>query len=578
MAILDQRGKTLSELWPEGPTEWLAKFSRVHESGQSFTDREVATTLVTNAGEVASTRYFDVTWAPVRLPDGQIDGVMTVSVDVTERKLVEQQARVTLRRLEAALAASQIGTYFWNMRTQRVEHDAGIRRLFGLSPGDGDAIDDYTARIHPDDRGDWLAGLEASRQGAEFHQEYRVMREDGVCWLLDKGNVVHDDAGPAYMIGAVVDITEPKRLADAALAASRAKDEFLAMLGHELRNPLAPIVTTLEIMKLRGAPASKERGTLERQVKHLVRLVDDLLDISRVTRGLIELHRERLSVRDMIMKAVEIASPLFEQKHHQLAVDVPAGLVVDADPTRLAQVFANLLTNAARYTPPEGRVRVTASRVGERIQVCVSDNGNGIPREQLESIFELFVQGGGRGVARSEGGLGIGLALARNLLKLHDATIVASSEGPGKGSTFTVELHPAADGDPPHDASSSIALPSKLRRVLIVDDNIDAAETLCAALQQFGHDVRIANDGPSALVLADEFRPDVAVLDIGLPVMDGYELARRLRARGLDACLLVAVTGYGQHEDRERSHEAGFDVHLVKPVDLVHLASVLARE
>jgi signal transduction histidine kinase/DNA-binding response OmpR family regulator len=578
LAVLDQRGKTVSEGWRDGPTPWVENFARVYETGESVTERELAATRVWSPGEAPSTRYFDVTWAAVRLTDGQIDGVMSLSVDVTERVVADERARLAWDRLEAALTASQIGTYFWDMRSQRVEHDVGVKRLFGFSPEHGHSIDDYTARIHPEDRSEWLAALEASAQrGLDFHQEYRVVRDDAVHWLLDKGHVVRDAAGPAYMIGAVVDITEPKRLANAALAASRAKDEFLAMLGHELRNPLAPIVTALAIMKLRDASGSKERSTLERQVKHLVRLVDDLLDISRVTRGLIDLHRERLALRDVVSKAVEIASPLIEQKQHQLSVDLPAGLFIDADAVRLAQVFANLLTNAARYTPANGKIAVSASRLGDRIQVRVSDNGIGIASDQLESIFELFVQGGERSVARSEGGLGIGLALVRNLLKLHDATVVATSEGPGTGSTFTVELHAALAPEPSREAASPAALSATTRRVLVVDDNIDAADMLCAALQHFGHEVVIARDALQALGLVDEFHPDVAVLDIGLPGMDGYELARRLRARGLDQCLLIAVTGYGQDDDRVRSRAAGFDVHLVKPVDLMRLASLIDK-
>ncbi len=580
LALLDQRGKTLREGWPDGTAEWFATFAHVYETGESKNSREVGVKRVWGQDAKPSLRYFDVAWAAVRLPDGKIDGVMTVCIDVTQRKRAEQRARVALDRLEAALSASEIGTYFWDMRSENVEHDVGVKRLFGLADEQGDDITDYTARVHPDDRSDWLAGLARARQGVDFHQEYRILREDGVRWLLDKGHVVNDSMGrPRFMVGAVVDITEHKRLTNAALAASRAKDEFLAMLGHELRNPLAPIVTVLEIMKLRDASPSKERLTLERQVKHLVRLVDDLLDISRVTRGLIDLQRERLAVRGVIAKAVEIASPLIEQKHHQLTVDLPKGLYVDGDPVRLAQVFANLLTNAARYTPAHGRISVSASREGDRIQVRVSDNGNGILPEQLETIFELFVQAGERSVARSEGGLGIGLALVRNLLELHGGTVTASSEGLGKGSTFTVELLAAAPPNPVRGVASppAITTPTR-RRVLVVDDNIDAAEMLSCALQQFGHEVKIANDGPQALRLLDDFRPDAAVLDIGLPVMDGYELARQVRARGLDGCFLIALTGYGQDEDRARSLTAGFDAHMVKPVDIARLERMLASE
>lgn len=705
VALLDQRGKTLREVWPDEPPDGLtSSYARVLETGETVTARELPVTRAWTFGEAPSTRYFDLTWAAVREPDGPIERVMSVSfdvtervlarqqasaadehrrrafdaagvgtwridvatwqhtrdavlnrilglpeqettqlladslsyvhpddrraldaaieasitrgedykmevrmvrpdrslrwlrkvgrivrddagrplaltgtaVDITDRKLAEDRARDALDRLEAALAASQIGTYSWHMATQRVQHDAGIQRLFGFTPDGGEQIEDYTARIHPDDRSRWLAELEVSaRQGTDFEQEYRVVRDDGVRWLLDKGHVVCDATGPAYMVGAVVDITELKRLATAAMAANRAKDEFLAMLGHELRNPLAPIVTALQIMKLRGAPETKERTTLERQVKHLVRLVDDLLDISRVIRGLIDLHRERLSLRDLITKAIEMASPMIEQKQHQLSVDLPADLFVDGDAVRLAQVFANLLTNAARYTPARGQIAVSASGHGDRIYVRVRDNGNGIAAEQLESIFELFVQGGDNNVARSGGGLGIGLALARNLLDLHGGSVSAKSDGLGMGSTFTVELPAAAAPELARVVPSPAALPTTARRVLVVDDNADAAEMLATALAAFGHEVVVAHDGPHALELVERFWPDAAVLDIGLPVMDGHELARRLRARGLERCFLVAVTGYGQDEDRVRSQEAGFDAHLVKPVDLMGLANLL---
>jgi signal transduction histidine kinase len=499
------------------------------------------------------------------------------AADITDRKLAEERSQMALERLGAALDASRIGTYSWDARTNRVEHDDGVKQLFGFAPGEGAPVDDYTARIHEEDRAAWLAAAATSvRDGVDFHQEYRVVTPNGVRWLLDKAHVAYDSTGGTYMIGAVVDITEQKRLAEAALAASVAKDEFMAMLSHELRNPLAPIVTALDIMKMRDDPSSKERRTIERQVAHLVRLVDDLLDISRVTRGMIELARERLPIRDVIGKAIEMASPLIEQKQHHIKVDVPGGLCVDGDPVRLAQVFANLLTNAARYTNPGGTIEVVASGERRRVIVRVSDNGIGMDADLLPRVFDLFVQGGDRGKARSEGGLGIGLALVRNLVALHGGAVSAHSQGLGCGSTFTVELDAVA----PDHARSSNALPAQTaaipgRRVLIVDDNGDAAALLADALRAFGYDVAVAHDGPHALSLIETFKPEAAVLDIGLPVMDGYELARQMRTRGLTDCAFVALTGYGQEEDRARSLAAGFAAHLVKPVDIEQLAKVL---
>ncbi len=350
--------------------------------------------------------------------------------------------------------------------------------------------------------------------------------------------------------------------------ANLAKDQFLAMLGHELRNPLAPIVTALGLLKVRGTPWTKEHAVIERQVAHMSRLVDDLLDVSRIARGALEIHRDVVLVDDVVTRATEMAAPLFERHRHQLEVDVPGGLRVHGDSVRLAQVFCNLLTNAAEYTPNGGTVSVTARRTGGEIVVDVTDNGRGISPELAPRIFDLFVQGP-RTIDRGEGGLGLGLAIASSLVSLHGGRIVARSEGEGRGSTFTVCL-------PAHDAAEAAAVgagprPAALgpsRRVLVVDDNSDATEMLSGLLTMCGHTVVTAADGQEALDALETFDAEVALLDIGLPVMDGLELARRIRARkGAKAPLLVAVTGYGQTEDVARSRAAGFAHHLVKPVD-----------
>ncbi|MDC0742522.1 ATP-binding protein [Polyangium mundeleinium] len=367
-------------------------------------------------------------------------------------------------------------------------------------------------------------------------------------------------------------------------AANRSKDEFLAMLGHELRNPLAPITTALYLMRMRaGDVAARERAVIERQVKHLAQLVDDLLDVSRITRGKVELKKERLEVAEVVAKAIEMASPLLEQRRHHLTVEVPSrGLVVDGDGTRLAQVMSNLLTNAAKYTESGGQIAVEAERRGRDVEIRVRDNGIGIAADVLPSIFDFFVQDR-QSIDRAQGGLGLGLAIVRNLVTMHGGTVSARSEGKGRGSEFVVRLPGVAglsEGDAARtwgDAPVGAAVRGRAgHRILVVDDNEDAAMLLAESLGSLGHQTQVASDGPSALRLAEKFRPDIALLDIGLPVMDGYELAHRLREQPeLDQLRLIAVTGYGQASDRSLSQKAGFDAHLVKPVQFDRLAGLV---
>ncbi|WP_229412844.1 ATP-binding protein [Massilia sp. Root335] len=354
-------------------------------------------------------------------------------------------------------------------------------------------------------------------------------------------------------------------------AASRAKDEFLAMLGHELRNPLSPIVSALELIRMRGETGSvREREIIERQVQHLVRLVDDLLDVSRVTRGKVELKCERVELAQPLGKAVEMARPLLEQHHHRLDVEIEPGLAWEGDPMRLAQVVSNLLTNAARYTPAGGHVVLRARGEDDaRVRIDVRDTGIGMSPELRTQVFDLFFQGK-RDIDRAEGGLGIGLALVKNIVELHGGRVEAHSAGPGMGSEFVVLLPrrtPAASAAP--DGPRLLPAPAaKRRRVMLVDDNVDGADTLARLLAAHGHEVKVFNEPVAALAAVPGFLPDLAVLDIGLPVLDGYEVARRLRPL-LDGhpCRLVALTGYGLAADRARSAAAGFDAHLVKPVN-----------
>jgi signal transduction histidine kinase len=363
----------------------------------------------------------------------------------------------------------------------------------------------------------------------------------------------------------------------AAESANRAKDAFLAMLGHELRNPLSPIVTALQLMRKRGLDG-REQTVIERQVDHLVRLVDDLLDVSRITQGKIELKKRRLELGEVVLRGLEIASPLIDQRRQRVTLDVPPeGLPIDADPERLAQVVSNLLTNAAKYSEPAATIHVVAERAGDRLRLRVRDEGIGIPDDLLAKVFDIFFQQP-QSLDRAKGGLGLGLAIVRSLVELHGGTVSATSAGIGRGAEFVVDL-PAAEAEMARfdDAMSAQGLGPRgstesavaERRILVVDDNIDGADSLAELLQALGSRVEVAHDGATALEIAKRFLPEICLVDIGLPEMDGYELARRLRQSNhlAKGARLIAVTGYGQDSDKRQSMEAGFDAHLVKPLD-----------
>jgi signal transduction histidine kinase len=362
--------------------------------------------------------------------------------------------------------------------------------------------------------------------------------------------------------------------------ANRAKDEFLAMLGHELRNPLAPIVTALHLMSMRGdAATASERRIIARQVAHLSRLVDDLLDVSRITRGKIQLRHELVDLTGVVDKGIELAQPLLDNRERAVDLDLPSEPVhVEGDGVRLAQVVSNLLSNAAKFTPDDGAIRVRVRADGQYAELGIEDEGSGIAPSLLPHVFELFVQGA-QAIDRQGGGLGLGLTIVRTLVQMHGGTVTAHSDGVGCGSRFVVRLPRAAQSQ-----ASSIApiatrtAPPGRGRVLVVDDNVDAAQTLAALLGTDGYEVRTAPDGAQALRTLESFDADVAILDIGLPAMSGYELARRLRGDARFARLrLVALTGYGRDPDRERALRSGFDEHLVKPVGAERLLDVLGR-
>lgn len=376
---------------------------------------------------------------------------------------------------------------------------------------------------------------------------------------------------------------ELRERVEALREADRRKDEFLATLAHELRNPLAPIRNALQILRMADDRelAERTREMIDRQVGNMVRLVDDLLEVSRITSGKVVLQKHRLDLRAVVESAVETSRPLIEAAEHILSIDLPSEPVpVEADLTRLAQVVANLLNNAAKYTPPRGRVGVTVEREAGKALVRVQDTGLGIPPEMLDRVFDLFTQVD-RHLERSQGGLGIGLALVRKLTELHGGTVEVQSEGMGRGTQFTLRLPLAGNGHSVSPVLPVVPTPSNLprttaRRVLVVDDNVDAATSLATVLELIGYQVWVVHDGLAAVAATEEFRPDVVLMDIGMPKLNGYDACRRIREQpwGRDA-VLVAVTGWGQDEDRRRTTEAGFDHHLTKPVSSESVTDIL---
>jgi signal transduction histidine kinase/CheY-like chemotaxis protein len=398
-----------------------------------------------------------------------------------------------------------------------------------------------------------------------------VRRADGEWrWLESWGRPRFNAAGEFIgHVGTSADVTERKRSEEALRDVARRKDIFLAMLAHELRNPLAPIRNAVQILRETHQPVIREhaRGMIERQVQHLTRLVEDLLDVSRLSQGKIVLCRTTVDVVDVIAEGVELARPFIDHKRHVLNLMLPAAreLWVEGDASRLAQVLGNIINNAAKYTDAGGAITVTAAAEHGSVVIRVRDNGMGIAPQLLPHIFDLFTQDE-RGLDRAQGGLGIGLALVNSLVALHGGEVEVASDGPGRGSLFTVRL-PLAAAPAPQQQAVKTTPAGEARRVLVVDDNVDAAESMRMLLEHAGHSVAVTHDGRAALTLAAEFAPDVCVLDIGLPSMDGYKLAQALRdtltGQGM---LLIALTGYGQAQDRARSKAAGFDHHLVKPV------------
>ena len=509
-----------------------------------------------------------------------------------EAHLLEQVAQRTLYAVESAraneslrenrdvlalaLSAGRMGVWTRDLVNGTIWWSPELARILGLE-GVPPTREQVYAAFHEDDRDFVVKEVDAAVvERREFSAVFRFYhaRTRQLGWIEVRGKAIYAsaDGRPEMLFGLGIDVTERQRNIEALREADRRKDEFLATLAHELRNPLAPISSGLHILRTAGTNeqvANTAREIMERQVAQMVRLVDDLLDVARITTGKVELRPELIDLADAVKDAVETSRPLLESNGQPLAVDLPATPVhVNADRTRLAQVFANLLNNSAKFSDRGQPISIALTREADQAVVRVRDVGAGIPREALPNIFDMFRQAEGD-LNRTKGGLGIGLSLVKRIAEMHHGSVEARSEGTGRGSEFVVRI-PALTEAQPAVAKPAITAPatSPRRRILVVDDNLDAAESLAALLAINGHETRLAHDGLQAVQEAKDFQPDVVFLDIGMPTLDGHETARRIRQEpwGRDM-VLVALTGWGQVEDRRRSKEAGFNHHLVKPAD-----------
>ena len=530
--------------------------------------------------------------APIRDERGRVSGCVLIFRDVTSQRHLERDKTdqlMTARLLAAIVESSDDAIVSKSLDGTIRSWNAGAQRLFGHSAEQ--AIGRHISLIIPPERlaeEDRIVERLRAGERIEHFETERLGSGDRRILVSLTISPIKNDAGEVVGASKVArDVTrqrqaesELRRLADSLAEADRRKDEFLATLAHELRNPLAPLSNALAVMKRAGddgAVVQRARDTMERQLAQLVRLVDDLLDLNRITHNRLELRTQPIDLASVLQQALEASRPLAEAAQHTLHVTLPdEPIYVKADPARLAQVFGNLLNNSSKYMRPGGAIDLAVQREGAQVRVSVKDSGIGIPPDQLERIFEMFTQ-----VERADhaaaGGLGIGLTLVKRLLQMHGGSIEARSAGEGQGSEFIVRL-PTVDA-PAAPVAQPAAVPCEVpaQRILVVDDNADSAESLAVLLQMSGHEVYTAHDGEAAIEAADAHRPDVVLLDIGLPKVNGHDVCRHIRAQpwGRDI-RLVALTGWGQANDRRRSHEAGFDGHLVKPVGPEALLALLS--
>lgn len=573
------------DIFPNIPQRWKDVHRRALAGESDYAEED---RFERADGTVVWLRWEVVPW---RRDDGSIGGVVIRSEDVTEAKRVQRRLHETQARLRAVMDAAPVGiAYSDDPNCQRVSGNKAMSEQFESGPAanlsasanDPDA-EGRRIRYFLGDRELSDADLPLQRAIAENRHispmELGVLLPSGKRWhaLVSAAPILDEKLESSGGVAVTVDITDRRRMEQALHEADQRKNEFLAVLAHELRNPLAPLRNALSVLDHSGKTPREAKlfDMMERQLDHLVRLVDDLMEVSRINRGKIDLKKTVVSLSDVVRTAVETSTPSIDAKGHNLAMSLCDDvLIVEGDFVRLVQVFANLLNNAAKFTPEGGRIEIVATRVGAEAIVHVRDNGCGVREEMAPRIFELFAQDSHGSKPRD--GLGVGLALARSLVELHDGQIKLFSAGPGYGSEFTVRLPIAETHLAPDEVERVTTVESPSARVLVVDDNHDVADSLCILLEGFGLDVQVAYGGASALAAIDSFAPRLAFIDLGMPEMDGYETARRIRGSpGGGDIALIALSGWGREEDRLRSAEAGFDDHLIKPASVDALRACL---
>ncbi len=584
-------GRRVADALPDAVEQgYLALLDEVYRTGKPFSATGAKYAVQVSPEAPIDERYVDFVFQPVTDRDGAVSGILVQGVDITARALTDRALALDRARLDYATRLSGIGFWYCDLPFDELQWDERVKDHFFFAPTDRITIDDFYARIHQDDRARTRDAIDASiRNRAPYDIVYRTVHPvtEAVKWIRALGGTDYaSDGTPTHFDGVTVDVSaqtldqqQLSSLNQQLREQDRRKDEFIATLSHELRNPLAPIRMAAKILASpQAAPSQLQQAQtiIERQVTHMALLLDDLLDIARITQGKLRLKMEHIALSDVLDAAIEAARPSLDGKNHRLSVSVPAERIsLYADALRLAQILSNLLINAAKYSDPGSHIEVQATRQVDTLSVSVKDDGIGLAPESVSGIFEMFSQIEGID-GRSEGGLGIGLALVKGLAELHGGTVVARSAGLGQGSEFIVRL-PLSDHQfsAPRVVDPAPTSPVR-RRVLIADDNRDAAESLAVLLELSGHEVRVALRGQNALTLAQTFRPDVALLDIGMPDMSGYEVARALRQDPWATDVqLIALTGWGQDDDRRRALEAGFDHHLTKPVDFDQLGRLI---
>lgn len=577
-------GKTVREVFPELVDQgYFERLDHVYRTGERYVAGAVPARIrqPARSQEQECMLLLSFVYAPIHDEDGRITGIFCEGHDVTESHLAQQALREREEQLRLATDAAEVGLWDLDVPQGKLFWPARVKAMFGISADVPVSMADFHAGLHPEDRERVIAAFEAATNPelrAVYDVDYRTVgKEDGIVrWVAAKGRAVFDDSGRCVrVIGTAIDVTARKAVEQALRESDRHKDEFIATLAHELRNPLAPLSNGMHVLRshqdsLAASPAVLDM--MQRQLSNLVRLVDDLLEISRISRGALELRAEPLQLADALASACEASEPLMRTRQHEFIADtVDRSLWVQGDLVRLTQLLSNLLNNAAHYTPSGGKVQVKVAKEGAVAVIRVIDSGDGFTPEHRERLFKMFSRG------ERSGGLGIGLALARRLAEMHGGSLTADSRGPGQGSVFTVIL-PLCAAPPASAGESAAALPCtpQALQVLVVDDNADAADSLELLLRELGARVEVARSGTEALAAFERVRPALVLLDIGMPHMDGYQVARLLRSRfSGERFSIVGLSGWGQERDRELGRSAGFDQHLVKPADISSLQAAL---